>query len=220
MLLELPTDASSKMAKNQFDFEDLSIKARALYSTEQEQQSFTMLIKMKRDSAIWVSVSGLGFEVVRILVDTDSIRMLNKFAKSYTALGVEQLKSIIGYDVDLYQLQAILIGNSPFPATKYSLVNGEGNTLIARDAFIQNALRLNESFRIGEAELTQTGSTDSLHIQYNEFQTLKKEGCFPGKVDADYGSGKTKLSIQYNSVSTSKIDNLPFKVPSNYKRGL
>lgn|GEM_PF-3179550 len=218
-LVELPNDANDRLGKNAFEFTDLNIKARAQYETPTDKQNFTMLIKMKKDSAIWISISGFGFEVVRALVDNDSLKVMNKMTKSYFVTGIEDLKNLLHYEVSLAQLQSLLVGNSPFPASQYTLYQGENSVLFTKEAFIKSLLELNRSFRINQNALVQDNSADSLVVQYSEFQKMKPNGCLPGKIEANYGSGKTKLVLQYNSVSTTKIDNLPFRIPDSYTRG-
>jgi hypothetical protein len=219
ILYSLPDDAAQKLAKNAFLYDDLNIRAKVVYASESEKHSFTMNVKMKRDSAIWVSISGFGFEVMRVLIEPDSVKMINKLSKSYYTTGIEDLKNMIHFDVNLNQLQQILVGNTPFAALKYSLHDGENKELIKKEAFIKSLLELNESYRISKNSLLQDGEGDSLVIHYSNFQKLKKMGCIPGKVFADFGKGKTTVQIQYNSVTSTKIDNLPFNVPPTYKNG-
>lgn len=219
VLTEIPNDAAKKMANNAFDFKHLTLKAKAVYSAPNQKQSFSMSIKMKKDTAIWVSISGFGFEVMRVLIESDSVRLMNKLNKTYTVKGIEDLRSLVNFDVTLSQLQNLLVGNSPYIATDYSLYQGENKMLFKKEAFIKSLLELTESFRVSQNSLIQDGQSDSLIISYSEFQNLKKEGCIPGLLNAEYAAAETSLSLQYNSVSTATIDRLPFNVPPSYKRG-
>jgi hypothetical protein len=218
-LYELPADAAHKLGKNEFEFKDLNIRAKAVYTTPSEKHSFTMSIKMKKDSAIWISISGFGFEVMRALIDTDSIKIINKLNKTYFVKGIGELRDIIQFDVSLGQLQQLLVGNTPFEANQYTLYNGENQTLFKKETFIKSLLEVSKSYRIAKNSLLQDGKADSLIINYKDFRKIKKHGCIPGDIFADYGSGKTTFQIHYNSVTTTKIDNLPFNVPPKYTHG-
>jgi hypothetical protein len=47
---------------------------------------------MKKDSLIWISVNGaLGIEGMRVLIDKDSVRILNKLDKEYQVRSLEYL---------------------------------------------------------------------------------------------------------------------------------
>ena len=70
---------------------------------------------MKKDSLIWISVTGVGFEVARGLITKDSIVFMDKFHKEYFAFNYEQLSKKYNFDLNFALLQSIIIGNLPFP---------------------------------------------------------------------------------------------------------
>lgn len=100
--------------KNKFDFEWLGMKLDAEFTSGEEQQGFKATVRMRKDSAVSVSVSpALGIEVLRLLVDKDSLKMVSEIpGDKYVFLGsVEQLTELAKIDLDLSTLQDLLIGN-------------------------------------------------------------------------------------------------------------
>ena len=100
--------------KNKFDFEWLGMKLDAEFTSGEEQQGFKATVRMRRDSAVSVSVSpALGIEVLRLLVDKDSLKMVSEIpGDKYVFLGsVDQLTDLAKIDLDLSTLQDLLIGN-------------------------------------------------------------------------------------------------------------
>ena len=100
--------------KNKFDFEWLGMKLDAEFTTAEEQQGFKATVRMRRDSAVTVSVSpALGIEVLRLLVDKDSLKMVSEIpGNKYVFLGaVDQLSDLAKIDLDLTTLQDLLVGN-------------------------------------------------------------------------------------------------------------
>src|ERR1043165_2055158 len=68
---------------HQFDFTSLTAKAAVEIATDKETTSFDVNIRMKKDSAIWLSITPLlGIEVARVLVTRDSIRILDRINKT------------------------------------------------------------------------------------------------------------------------------------------
>jgi hypothetical protein len=51
-------------------------------------------IRMQRDSAIWISVNAvLGIEALRALITRDSVKLIDKLNKTYTAHSIDYLQS-------------------------------------------------------------------------------------------------------------------------------
>jgi len=101
--------------KNKFDFEWLGMKLDAEFTSGEEQQGFKATVRMRKDSAVSVSISpALGIEVLRLLVDKDSLKMVSDIpGDKYVFLGsVEQLTELAKIDLDLSTLQDLLIGNA------------------------------------------------------------------------------------------------------------
>src|SRR5437870_9115346 len=65
------------MMAHQFDFTWLSAKADVEYTDRNnETTTFDVNVRMKKDSAIWISITPLlGIEVARVLVTPDSMRI-------------------------------------------------------------------------------------------------------------------------------------------------
>jgi len=100
--------------KNKFDFEWLGMKLDAEFTSGEEQQGFKATVRMRKDSAVSVSVSpALGIEVLRLIVDKDSLKMVSEIpGDKYVFLGsVDQLAELAKIDLDLSTLQDLLIGN-------------------------------------------------------------------------------------------------------------
>ena len=100
--------------KFRFDFDWLGMKLDADFSIGEEQQGFKATVRMRKDSAVSVSVSpALGIEVIRLLVDQDSLKMVSEIpGDKYVFLGsVDKLTDILKIDLDVSTLQDLLIGN-------------------------------------------------------------------------------------------------------------
>lgn len=100
--------------KNKFDFEWLGMKLDAEFTNGDDQQGFKATVRMRKDSAVSVSVSpALGIEVIRLIVDKDSLKMVSDIpGDRYVFLGsVDQLSDLAKIDLDLSTLQDLLIGN-------------------------------------------------------------------------------------------------------------
>ena len=100
--------------KNKFESEWLGMKLDAEFTSGDEQQGFKATVRMRKDSAVSVSVSpALGIEVLRMLVDKDSLKMVSEIpGDKYVFLGsIDQLSELAKIDLDVSTMQDLLIGN-------------------------------------------------------------------------------------------------------------
>jgi hypothetical protein len=100
--------------KNKFEFEWLGMKLDAEFTSGDEQQGFKATVRMRKDSAVSVSVSpALGIEVLRMLVDKDSLKMVSDIpGDKYVFLGtIDQLTELAKIDLDVSTMQDLLMGN-------------------------------------------------------------------------------------------------------------
>ena len=101
--------------KNQFDYEWMGMKVSAEFKNNDAEQSFKATIRMKKDSAIWISITpALGIEVIRLLITEDSLKMLSKIPDNrfYFIGDLAQLSDKTGIDLEFEMLQNLLIGNA------------------------------------------------------------------------------------------------------------
>lgn len=101
--------------ENKFDFEWAGMKVDAEYMVMGETQGFKATIRMKKDSAVWISITpALGIEMIRMLVTPDSLKYLSKIPENkFYYLGTfEDINKLIGVGLDFDMLQDILVGNA------------------------------------------------------------------------------------------------------------
>jgi hypothetical protein len=102
------------LEKSHFDFQWLGMKISTETEFNNERESFKANIRMKRDSAIWISVSPLmGVEMLRVLITRDSVKYVSKIPrnKHYYVGDFKAISEKLGMEVDFDMLQALLVGN-------------------------------------------------------------------------------------------------------------
>lgn len=101
--------------ESQFDFDWLAMKVDAEFGVNNEFQSFKATIRMRKDSAVWVSIAPImGIEMIRLMVTTDTLKVLSKIPdnKFYYLGAFHQLNQKLGMELDFEILQDILVGNA------------------------------------------------------------------------------------------------------------
>lgn len=215
---------------NEVSFEYLTAKSK--FSFDSKKQNFdntNVNIRMKKDSLIWISVTGVGFEVARGLITRDSIVFMDKFHKNYFVFTYEQLSKRFNFELNFSLLQSIIIGNLPFPP-------GVGDTFTKEDNFYvlnQNAGRIgvnnyiaSDNLKLSSLKAIETGKENTFTLQYADFRTIS-DALFPFtslvtlnvKLPQDQQNSETKITLKHSKVDlVSQSPGFPFSVPSGYTR--
>lgn len=101
--------------QNELRFGWLGMKLDADVLRNDENTGFKANVRIRRDSAIWISVSpALGIEVFRVLVTRDSLKYISKLPenKHYYLGRLDALSDLARVDMDFEMLQDILVGNA------------------------------------------------------------------------------------------------------------
>src|SRR6185503_308534 len=121
----------SRLLANSIDFETFSAKINTDYQGgDGKKYDVNVFVRMKKDSIIWVSVNGaLGIEGMRVLIDKDSVHILNKLDKEYQARSIAYLQEVAGLPLDLHTVQQLIIGNPVFLDNNIVSYSTDGNTV-------------------------------------------------------------------------------------------
>ncbi|RYZ51626.1 MAG: DUF4292 domain-containing protein, partial [Chitinophagaceae bacterium] len=126
---QLIREALQQVEANYIDYKTFSAKVAIDYKgTDGKEYGVNANIKMYRDSAIWISANAiLGIEAMRVLVTKDSVKLLNKLEKVYTARSIGFLQEVTSLPLNLATLQEMIIGNPVYldsNIVRYTAGNG------------------------------------------------------------------------------------------------
>src|SRR5215212_2542776 len=110
---QLISNALEKLNGNKVDFTTFSAKVDVDYRGGADKHyDVNANIRMYKDSLIWASVNAvLGIEAMRVLITEDSVFLLDKLNKTFTARSVDYLQEVTSLPLTLNTLQNLLIGN-------------------------------------------------------------------------------------------------------------
>lgn len=102
-----------QMHANAFHFETLSSKAAIELDQGGKKTSFKANIRLRRDSAIWVSITPLlGIEMARVLITRDTVKVINRLEKNYFVGDYSYINKRFNVDLEFELLQSLLLGNA------------------------------------------------------------------------------------------------------------
>ncbi len=233
------------LKKNEFKFDWLNANFSATIEINKNTNSFNGLLRIRKDSAIWISITpALGIEVARLLVTNDSVRMINRLNTTYFIGDYKLINKMFNADIDFDMFQSFLIGNDfsyyengvsgKFRANienkVYHLFTAERRKLKkfikskddADRIFIQNIRLIPETFKISELTIKEKKFYDDnrkLDVHYKDFRLIENQQ-FPYHLDVEITDKEqqVKVTIDFSKISVNVPQNLPFTISSRYQK--
>ena len=213
------------ISANRIDFTTFSAKMNIDYrDADGKNYDVNATVRMYRDSAVWISVNAiLGIEALRMLVTKDSVKLLDKQNKQYTARSVDYLQDVVALPLDLKTVQDLLIGNPVFVDSNiisYSQAPGTVS-LISVGQWFKNLLTVG-----ADDKLLQRSKLDDVDVVRNRTAELswsdyeKKNGpLFPTKRRILVVEKKNlDIRLDFKQYAFNEEVSFPFAIPKNFKR--
>jgi len=219
------TPAGVKAANTSFAY--LSGHGKVHFKRKDSDQSANFSLRIKRDSAIWLSGSLLGIEGVRALLTPDSVRVVNRLQKSYFAGDYAYLSQLLNVPVTYKQMQGILLGDyqaAPQGAVPVVKTEGDNQAVTFPQApLVMEQLVSIATGRLQQLKVSESAAQRSLTVGYTDFQ--KPTGtdlpfAFTTNVLGQQGgteSTSATLNYQKVEVGSGRLD-FPFSVPKGYTK--
>lgn len=228
-----------KQHEHELRYNWLSLKAAVETEANGENQNFDASIRIKKDSAIWISISpALGIEVMRVLITPDTVKYMNRLNNTYFVDAVCKINDLIQADFDFYMIQDLLVGNSfeyyDDDRLKTSIVDNNylissvrkgklkrlaNTTNTERDA-VQSMWLEPLNFKLVKIRLDEFTSQRELTTEYSNFKIVEDSTqLMPHSINMNVKAQKTiVVRVNYSKVKLNQIQEFPFKIPAKYTR--
>lgn len=222
--LEMIRQTITGLAHNHIDFQTFSGHMHVSYEGgDGKGYDFNAIVRIIKDSMIWVSINKLGIEAFRLQITRDSVKILDKLKKIARLRSVSYLQEQIHLPLDFGTLQDMLIGNPLYVDTAHILfykMDEKGVSLFSAGTPFRNYLTLNLDYTLQHSKLDDVDpmrarTADMTFRDYDHsgginFSTYRKISV----------AEKLKVDIELN-VKQFKFNealSVPFSIPKNYKR--
>jgi hypothetical protein len=215
----------NRIQQHKITYTTLSSKIEVDYQdADGKKYNVTAHLRMYKDSVIWISITAiLGIEGLRALITPDSVKLLDKQNKVYSARSVEYLQEVSELPLDFSSLQDLIAGNIVFldsNIVSYSKANGMISLLSAGE-FFKNLLTVNEN--TGLVISSKLDDLDELrnrtcYLEYDDYET-KGGMSFPTKRTINVTEKKKlEIALNFKQYDFNETLSFPFSIPKNYKR--
>jgi hypothetical protein len=232
---------SNNIKANEFGFIWLNAKANVETFIDGKEESFDIRVKIKKDSAMLISIQYLlGLEVAKILITKDSVKLVNYIQKNYFVGDFNYINDLLNTDLDFNVLQAVLFGNS---AEFYEDDDLRLKPIIDREncryllsterkrklkklqttgTELKKALQIltlnPENYKILKNEFIDPGTNRTFIANYKNF-TQKDSVYAPFNVDIDiYAEKKANIKIEYVRIEKNTPQKISINIPNKYDR--
>lgn len=215
------------MYAHHIDYTTFTARIKVDYSNNQgHQPGFNANIRMKKDSAIWIDITGpLGLNVFQVLITQDSLRIKDELKSTYQVRSLAYLQEVAQIPMDFKTLQDLIVGNliffdstsitayRPSPSTTYLLSAGD---------LFKNLVTISSSDgRLFHSKLDDVNPTRSRTADLTFDDYVGKSGVLFSTSRSILISEKTQVDIELNFKTFDfNVPNLtyPFYIPKKYKR--
>ncbi|MCX6183122.1 MAG: DUF4292 domain-containing protein [Bacteroidetes bacterium] len=232
-------DSLASVAKrNNLDFQWLKGRFDADVDLGNEQIGFNASFRMKKDSVIWITISKMGFNVVKIVLTPDTVVVVDKIQGQYYKGNYAFFKDSLKTDIDFNLFQDILLGNfhPMFKEELYSAATEGSNHIYAspKKSTLGTILETGE-FNKGIENINviylsmDTSRVERVYYQDPVKQYIldilyqsRQEGDFPfpKKMMLALKSGSTKpkkLDIDFSKIETGSTPlDVKISIPKEY----
>ncbi|MCB0525959.1 MAG: DUF4292 domain-containing protein [Lewinellaceae bacterium] len=202
----------------------LNAKARVFFKSEEESISVNANLFWVRDSLIWLNVKKFGLEAVRMLIRTDSVFVLNRLNKTWSAQDIASLERDYSIpDGFSFMQQFILAGAWLDPAMEFqSDIKDELHRLRGSNSKYSADYRVEEgSFLIQNQTIMQPRDSRFVAISFENYKKTPSAGQFPyiRHIEAfSPESGKITFEIELSDVQINGDKKVRFDIPDSYEK--
>ncbi len=213
-----------QLLKNRIDYTSFSAKINVEYiDADDKRYDVNAFVRMYKDSVIWVSVNAIfGIEALRAYITKDSVKLLDKQNKTYTARAVNYLQEVTALPLDLTALQDLIIGNPVFLNKNYVSYKKSDETvsLLMADDVFKNLLTLavtNNTIQRSKLDDADASRNRTCDLTYSDYEN--KRGVYFSTKRKISIAEKKKLDIklEFKKYDFNEALTFPFSIPKDYK---
>jgi hypothetical protein len=221
-------NAMEKIKSDRIEFTTFSSKLKINYdgkdkNGKERQHDLNGVIRMQKDSVIWISVlAPIIGEVFRLKITPDTVSIMDKLNNTVEYKHFDYLQEVAKLPIDFGDLQDLLIGNPVFlDSNIVAYAENETTTSLTTlgkefknfSTFLNPGLNLQRT-KLDDVDIARSRSADLMYDQYEQ----NDNRMFSGKRKISLADkGRTDIELEFRQPQFNTPVNFPFNVPDKYK---
>ena len=218
-------DYFSALKSNYINFTSFNAKLKIESTGENgKNPDITAVVRMVKDSAIWISLSAtiLNVEVYRVLITRDSIILLNKQEKEVKYRSLDYLQEVTQIPFDFVTVQDIIVGNPIFISDSVSAFRKTASQVMIStiDNYFKNIFTMDAAgknmlhSKMDDVDPKRNRTADIVYDGYQSNNGLNFSAL--RKITASE-KNKMEIKLEFKQYEFNKEVSVSFNVPKNYK---
>lgn len=213
-----------KSLSDELNFSYLKAKSKVVWKTEKDQDNYTVDIRAKKDSVIWINISVAMVSGATGLFTKDQVQFYDKINGKYFSWSYDSLSTVMGFKVDYSIIQSLIVGNEPFKRKNSKVIRENDNFVIQQqDGLVKIDNFVGPNRKLKKLQLKEDASENQMRMDFEEFASIN-QFLFPfsSQITLDVKNKENILKKTIISIKYSKVELLeepltfPFKVPEKY----
>jgi len=212
-----------KLTGNETGYKTCSARARLSLDDGKAVQDFQAGIRMKKDTLVWMSVSGpMNVEGARILITPDTFQLLNKVTSEYAGHHFNYLTNWLLFPVSFPMLQQIIAGEKLDIREKASTAVYQDSAFLIyceNDHLLEKIWVNSGNYTISKILLKDKLLSQQMSITFDSYNLLDgKPFSYHRDIEVNRDGATLKLTIDFTKVRLNEDLTYPFEVSGKYKR--
>ncbi|QMU62924.1 MAG: DUF4292 domain-containing protein [Flavobacteriaceae bacterium] len=202
----------------------IKAKYRSTNGEKSEKHSFTVRLRIQKNEVIWLKISKT-ITIFKVKITPNSLRFYSPHEKIYFEGNFKILERILGMEIDFFQLQKMLVGESIFDLRekKYiASIENKSYKLVPKveEQLFEIFFNINPyHFKLSKFYIKNNQKDQSLKVHYTKYKDFHTEQVPVGMgIQAKDGIKNTRMDLDYRSIELNKPLNIRYRVPKGYKR--
>lgn len=216
------TKVLDQLEENRLDFKSFSSSLKVKVDSDQIPiDRFTLILRMQKDSIIWVSGRMLSIEGVRAQLTPDSFKMVDRINKRYLVGPYSKAQEMLGFPVDFGQLQSMILGNPIILSTDSIKLLSENpyKKLISTQDGLESTLTLEkESNNLVYQRVKDEPNNREGFISFKDYIELQNKPFSQERHMELKGKDKILVDFTFNKIKVNEQTKFPFSISSSYQK--
>lgn len=213
-----------KHIASSFDKTTVDAKLKANFNNGKIKQGFSVNFKMKKDEVIWLK--GTKFiTLFKAKITPNSVQFYSSLNKKYFDGDFSMLKELLGTDINFFQLQNLLLGQSIMNVKEEKqhlkikdnsyVLSPESQSILFDIFFAVNP----SHFKLDKQSVVNSVKNQRLDVLYPSYNVVD-EAVFPSEIQikAKQPGKFTNIDFLVKSVVFNTEINTSFSIPKGYKQ--
>ena len=218
-------DMLSKIRSNIIPFTTFSAKLKVDFESETKQMSgINAVIRMQKDSIIWISASmPIVGEVARAIITPDSLKAIDKFHKKQYLRAIKDANDLLNIPFDFKTLQNMIIGNPVYLTDSiYQVIKTPSVISFSCDSTLFTSLFnvFADDYVLQQSKVMDKDSTHkrSCELTYGEYKSQDGHKFATRRRIFVEEKNVTRINMDFNKVEFDQPATFPFTIPANYSK--